>query len=39
MRPFQEEGARRASGKLARKRWDAVENLLLQAIVLCVKHA
>ena len=34
MRPFQEEGARPASGKRAQKRWDAVENLLLQAIVL-----
>ena len=39
MRPFQEEGARQASGKRARKRWDAAENLLLQANVLCVKHA
>ena len=33
LRPIQEEGARQASGNRARKRWDAVENLLLQAIV------
>ena len=36
MRLSREEGARRASTKGARKRWDAVENLLLQVCVLCV---
>ena len=39
MRPIEEEGARQASGKQAQKRWDAVENPLLQGIVVYVKHA